>query len=636
MPLAKELSSQAKVGHIFNELESGSLISLGQLCDDDCVALFTKYDVKVYKEGKVIIIGKRNTTNGLWNVPLAPKESARPATPEPPHGKRRHTANSALRDIKTKQDLSGYHHASNFSPTPSTFLRAIRNNHYHSWPGLTVSLVTKHLEKSLATSKGHLRMQQKNVQSTKISKDLPIAASLDVAPSQEPNNPRTHVVYATVMPMDELRKSYSDQTGQFPVQSSRGYNYVMVVYDYDSNALLSTPLKTRQASELTKAWTKLHTRLEKNGYAPELHILDNECSDELKRAFKKYNVAFQRVPSHVHRSNAAERGIQTWKNHFCSGLATCDPKFPLTEWDLLMPQADITLNLLRSSRRQPKLSAYACLNGHFDFNKTPLAPPGTRVVVHVTPDKRTSMAPHGIDGWYVGPSTEHYRCHKCYLPSTAGIRDALTVDWFPHKVPFPKVTTDEYLRQTALDMLTLLENKVDNPVPSLTYGSDITNAYVQIAKILKRATAPPKTAPIASVPELRVPTITHPAPELRVLAPATRPTETTRPPTQPLAQAATSERYAHHIAALATTPPTAGKQGSLKKLLRGPDAPIWERSLANEWGRLLPHGIGTSRPPAEQITGTGTVFFITKATKSHMPTSFATSDRKKPKRIESA
>ena len=28
---------------------------------------------------------------------------------------------------------------------------------------------------------------------------------------------------------------------------------------------------------------------------------------------------------------------QTWKNHFCSGLATCDPKFTLTEWDLLMP-----------------------------------------------------------------------------------------------------------------------------------------------------------------------------------------------------------------------------------------------------------------------------------------------------------
>ena len=31
-----------------------------------------------------------------------------------------------------------------------------------------------------------------------------------------------------------------------------------------------------------------------------------------------------------------------------------------------MPQADVTLNLLRSSRRQSRLSAYACLNGNAD------------------------------------------------------------------------------------------------------------------------------------------------------------------------------------------------------------------------------------------------------------------------------
>jgi hypothetical protein len=175
---------------------------------------------------------------------------------------------------------------------------------------------------------------------------------------------------------------------------------------------------------------------------PKLHMLDNECSHELKKASKKYNVAFQLIPPHIHRANAAKRVIQTWKNHFCSGLATCDPKFPLTEWDLLMPQADITLNLLRSSRRQPKLSAHACLFGNFDFNKTPLAPPGTRVVAHITPNQCTNMSPHGVDGWHVGPSEEHHRCHKCCTPSTCGVRDALTVDWFPHKAPFPKSADD--------------------------------------------------------------------------------------------------------------------------------------------------------------------------------------------------
>jgi hypothetical protein len=83
--------------------------------------------------------------------------------------------------------------------------------------------------------------------------------------------------------------------------------------------------------------------------------------------------------------------------------------------------------------------------------------------------------------------------------------------------------------------------------------------------------------------------------------------------TEAVAQSATCDRYAHHIAALATTPPVAGKQASIKKLLAGPDAKIWERGLANEWGRLLPHGIGTNRPITDRIAGTGTIFFIQKS-----------------------
>ena len=55
VPLAKELSDKAKVGHIFDDLQSGSLISIGQLCNDNCVALFMKYDIQIYKDGKVVI-----------------------------------------------------------------------------------------------------------------------------------------------------------------------------------------------------------------------------------------------------------------------------------------------------------------------------------------------------------------------------------------------------------------------------------------------------------------------------------------------------------------------------------------------------------------------------------------------------
>ena len=177
-----------------------------------------------------------------------------------------------------------------------------------------------------------------------------------------------------------------------------------------------------------------------------MYILDNEASNDLKRALKKNDLTYQLVPPHIHRRNAVERVINTFKNHLLAILASCNPDFPIAEWDRLLVQCDLTLNLLRSSRVNPRLSAYAYLNGNFDFNKTPLAPPGTRVLVHLKPDQRASWAYHGEDGWYVGPSLEHYRCVKCYMPATARVRDVDTLQFFPNKVPIPSTSTEDYLK----------------------------------------------------------------------------------------------------------------------------------------------------------------------------------------------
>ena len=96
--------------------------------------------------------------------------------------------------------------------------------------------------------------------------------------------------------------------------------------------------------------------------------MDNECSVDLKNALTKEDTKWQLVPPHQHRTNAAERATQTWKHHFKAGLATLDPNFPLREWDRLLVQGELTLNLLRSSRVNPKLSAHAHMFGQFDCN----------------------------------------------------------------------------------------------------------------------------------------------------------------------------------------------------------------------------------------------------------------------------
>ena len=130
------------------------------------------------------------------------------------------------------------------------------------------------------------------------------------------------------------------------------------------------------------------------------------------------------MPPHIHQHNSTERAIQTFKNHFIAGLASTDPNFPLSNWCRLLPQAELTLNLLRPSRLNPKLFAYAQLEGAFDFNCTPLAPPGTRVIVNEKPTQRRTWAPHGVDGWYIGPAMDHYQCYRVWIPSTHAERIA--------------------------------------------------------------------------------------------------------------------------------------------------------------------------------------------------------------------
>ena len=72
---------------------------------------------------------------------------------------------------------------------------------------------------------------------------------------------------------------------------------------------------------------------------------------------KKYEIDFQLAPPHIHRRNAADRAIVTYKNHFMSGLLTTDPDLQISKWDRLPSQHTITLNLLEITGRT-ELSQY--------------------------------------------------------------------------------------------------------------------------------------------------------------------------------------------------------------------------------------------------------------------------------------
>ena len=104
------------------------------------------------------------------------------------------------------------------------------------------------------------------------------------------------------------------------------------------------------------------------------------------------------VPPGCHRRNAAEVAIRNFKAHFLGILAGVVDDFPDNLWDRLLPQAEITINLLHQSNATPTVSAYAHMCGPFDYNKMLLAPMGYQVQVHKKTNKCGTWAYHSMDG----------------------------------------------------------------------------------------------------------------------------------------------------------------------------------------------------------------------------------------------
>jgi hypothetical protein len=127
-------------------------------------------------------------------------------------------------------------------------------------------------------------------------------------------------------------------------------------------------------------------------------------------------------------------------------------------WDRILPQAVITLNMLRTSRINPKLSVATHIFLQYDYNRAPMAPPGTRIIAHETPGRRKTWAPHGQDGWYIGPAMEHYRCYTVYITKTRSSRIVETVDRFPHEFELPFPSSIELATHAAADLTHALLN----------------------------------------------------------------------------------------------------------------------------------------------------------------------------------
>jgi hypothetical protein len=297
--------------------------------------------------------GQHDHSAGLWTVPLDANST-----------KQNESIYSAY-EISKVYDTIQYLHAAAGSPVPSMFVRAIKAGNFTTWSTLTPEHVNKYLEKYEATVKGHLNQKKKNMRSTKPKKKH---NAREETQDYEPHiTEKTNVVHASVHDVDGHR--YTDLTGSLPKTSSRGYKYILVLYDYDGNIIQAEPMKNRSDAVAIRAYSKIYDELTAKGLKPKFQTMDNEASTALNHFLHSKDIKFQLAPPHIHRQNAAERAIQTFKNHVVAMRCSTDTKFPIHLWDRLIPNTVITLNLLRQSRINPKLSAHAQLHGIFDYKK---------------------------------------------------------------------------------------------------------------------------------------------------------------------------------------------------------------------------------------------------------------------------
>ncbi len=490
-------------GHSVPHLAVASLIGIRPLCKAGCTVTFDDNKCDVIFQGNVILRGYKDAATDLWTLPLTADamQTARPR-PAPIVDRALHDAAplhpgmdiaTFTHSIKTRANGVKFAHQSLCSPKISTLLKAVRKGFLRGCPNMTEKLILKYLNPSPATSKGHMKRPRHGIRSTGAMTRQPTNPPVQPAGPREfdipillepvwmpaPDNfelPQLH--QPNIIDEDESIANifcygafadkmsgvvYNDLTGLFPFVSFDGSVCFLVMYVYEANAILATPIAALDDRSIFNAYKKNFDELTAKGFKPKLNVMDNQATKFIKQFLTEQECELQLVEPHNHRVNAAKRAIQTFKDAFISALATTDRDFPLQLWDRLTPQVISTLNMLRASRINPTKSAHETLFGAYDWNRYPLAPLGCKAVIYEDGDTRGSWALRGVDGWYLGPSQDHYCCNLYYVPETRGYRISGSTDLFPQHCQLPNMTPHQHFRALIDEMMDDLERQSTTP-----------------------------------------------------------------------------------------------------------------------------------------------------------------------------
>lgn len=530
-----ELPTKARLGHIILGLVSHSLLLVIKLCNAGCEVIFNKIGCIIKYGGKIVFTGDKCTKTGLWMVPISnkPTKLLQMLIP-PPQEVLNHlelagwaqetTAN--IHPTTAQPELAKYLHQHQiiFSLPKITLLKAINNHQLDSFPGLTYDLINKHLPQSTATEKGHMIRTRQGLRSTRADRE----GILDARKLVDNMNPTEQICtavdnemfYFAALADQNENPIYSDLAGRFPVRSYSGVNYIFIAYVYTINAIIIRPMKSRSDEHMVKTFQDIYTYLKTKNLSTKLHVLDNECSKAVKTYINSQQVKIQLVKPHNHRVNAAETAVKAAKYHLISALATVDSNCPLQLWDRFLPQVKLTLNLLRTSRKDKTKSAYFEMKGHFDFNKTPLAILGAKAVAYVDPTVRATWEPHALGGLVTGMCLIHYRLIEVYIEKTKSIRKCGTYRVSPTHCHNPTMAEEDKTIIATADLITQMNATIPKTATTPIAHAKILQQLTAIItnQPVPRAEAVPRVAAVPRVENRQPSTSTDPTNQQQIKA----------------------------------------------------------------------------------------------------------------------
>ena len=491
MKLKHKIRSKAAEMNIIPGLHA-PLVSVPKLADDDYTTVFDKKEAKVYDATTTtilatktpVLIAKRCQQSGLWKMPLDP-QSVADTVPTPSD-----EGLNTIFDLPSNKQTARWYHAAAGFPEEATFIEAIRKGNYSTWPGLNVTMMSKHFPESIETKKGHMKGARQGIRSSKNTQKntaedgtrIKIEGGAAYSTLRHQHDPieKLSDIYFKEVEMSET--IYSDDTGAFPYVSQRGKKIVMVAIHIDSNYIFAETLRNKTEGERIHAYQKIIDRMRRAKLGLKKHILDNEISKAFKERIIENNMTYELVPPSNHRRNIAERAIQTFKSHFISILNGVSDKFPMTLWCQLVPQAELTLNLLRQSHITPAISAFAHVHGHHDYMRQPFAPMGSEIEVHVKPGDRRTWDMRCDSGFSLGTSMEHYRCYKVHVTKTKSTRVSDQVDFLHKYITKPDMSPESYVVAAAKELTTALKGNIMSGTTTADELTKLSELFSNVAQ----------------------------------------------------------------------------------------------------------------------------------------------------------